>query len=301
MNTLIQTGLLSVSIFAVMLLVINLLTGSRRGVKARMKQIQLAYGEEHEESKSFFDRVVKPVYDRIFDFFSRFTPANVSDEYDDLLTSAGLRHKYTPVQLLMNQVLLSIVLGISSFYIMKTFFGEVNILFVIFRMIVAGYLPIFYIRKKGDERKRRIENALPNLLDMVYISVEAGLSFDAAMTITSQRTDNELSDEIVRAMGEISKGRVREDALYSIAERTKVDDVRSFISTIIQSEKLGSNISNVLRIQAEVIRDKRTQRAEEAINKMPIKMLLPMVFLLLPALFIVIMGPAVISFMQSGF
>lgn len=301
MSTIIKTIVLSAFIFGGILFVILLFSGADNNVKDRLQTIKDVTSGEQEESRSFFERLVQPVYNRLFGFFSRFTPANVSEEYEDLLVGAGLQKKYTPIQLVTNQILLSSVVALYSVYVMRTFFGGINVPFLLFRIIVSGYLPLYYLRRKSKARNKRIQNALPNFLDMIYISVEAGLSFDAAMNITAKKTDNELAEEISRAMNEINKGRIREDALYSIAERTNVDDVRTFIATIIQSEKLGSNISNVLRIQSDVIREKRKQRAEEEINKMPIKMLIPLVFLLLPSLFVVIMGPAFITISQTPF
>lgn len=300
MIDLIKTLMLALSIFIIGRFVVSFLTGSDFMVKRRLRSIKDRYDQAEDETKSFSERLIKPIYDGIFNYFSRLTPDNILDEYDDLLVGAGLRDKYTPGQMVTNQILLVVTAGLLAYTLMSSFSEEINYLYLIIIVILSGYLPFLILRSKSEKRKKGIERNLPNMLDMIYISVEAGLSFDAAMTITARRMDGALSDEILKAMSDINNGRVREDALYSIAERTKVDDVRTFISTIIQSEKLGSNISNVLRIQSDVIRDKRKQRAEEEINKMPIKMLLPLVFLLLPALFVVIMGPSVISVMQSA-
>ena len=187
-------------------------------------------------------------------------------------------------------------MGLLMMYILP---GTMKPLNIIVSMILAAYYPVFNLRKKAKKRQWRIQKDLPYLLDMVYISVRAGLSFDMAMRTTATKMDNPLGYEVVRAMEDIARGRNREEALRSIGERTYVDDVRIFISTMIQSEQLGSNIADVLKIQALMIRDKRAQQAEAAANKMPIKMLPILVFFLFPAIFIVVMGPAVINVMRT--
>lgn len=287
---------------AFLIFIIRTVIGKSTNISKRLDNVHGHHkADEKDESKSFGERLLKPVYDRISNFFSRFTPGNIQDEYNILLSDAGLARSYTPARLVTNQVLFAIIIGGASSFLMVRFFGGINL--NVFAVLIIGsfYLPILYLRKMSNDRKDRIQRDLPNLLDMIYISVEAGLSFDSAMTTTASKTDGELSNEIIRAMEEINRGRHREEALFSIADRTGVADVRSFIATVVMSEKLGSNISNVLRIQADVIRDKRKQRAEETINKMPIKMLLPLVFLLLPALFVVIMGPSIVNIMNTPF
>lgn len=301
MITVIKIILLTFLIFAGFYLAMIAFMSTNPNVKNRLDKVKVVHDVKEEELKPFSERLVKPIYDRLFNFFTRFTPNNIQDEYSGLLKDAGMSKDYTPARLIINQILLTIIVGSLSFYLMTVFIGRVSFVPFVVLVLASFYIPIYFLRKKIKVRKDDIRKDLPNLLDMVYISVEAGLSFDAAMTMTASKKDSELNHEIIRAMGEINRGRVREDALYSISDRTGVDDVRSFIATIIQSEKLGSNIANVLRIQAEVIRDKGKQRAEERINKMPIKMLIPLVFLLLPALFVVIMGPALINILNTPF
>lgn len=182
-----------------------------------------------------------------------------------------------------------------GFFILPLLNQNISPLMIILQTLLAFYLPLYRMRKKAKKRKLQIEKALPYLLDLVYISVEAGLGFDTALKKTAQNMQGPLADEILRGMNDISKGRNRVDALKSIGERTQVDDVKTFITTIIQSERLGSNITNVLRVQSEVMRDKRRQRAEKEIQKMPVKMLIPIVFFIFPALFVIILGPAAVN------
>lgn len=295
MTTTIKLIVLALAIFAILYIVKTKGIGSAPSVKVRLKGIKSNDRGNDEDTASFVERLVKPIYDNLYELFSRFTPNGVEEVYSDLLIKAGMSNDYTVTKIVTNQVLLAVIVALASSILMVKFAGVFNVRVFVLLVAASIYLPFSNLRGKAKKRQDRIRKSLPNILDMIYISVEAGLSFDAAMVTTSSKMKNELSVEIGRAMSEISRGRIREEALYSISDRTQVDDVRSFISTIVQSEKLGSDISNVLRIQAEVMRDKHKQHAEETINKMPVKMLLPLIFLLLPSLFVVIMGPAILN------
>lgn len=270
-------------------------------ISNRLKDVHATYQGEYEsrENLPLYERILKPVYDKLSTLISRLTPQNISKEYVRLITQAGYPRTYTPDQLLTKQILLVTVAGAMGLLMMYILPGTMKPLNIIVSMILAAYYPVFNLRKKAKKRQWRIQKDLPYLLDMVYISVRAGLSFDMAMRTTATKMDNPLGYEVVRAMEDIARGRNREEALRSIGERTYVDDVRIFISTMIQSEQLGSNIADVLKIQALMIRDKRAQQAEAEANKMPIKMLPILVFFLFPAIFIVIMGPAVINVMRT--
>ncbi|MFB0957968.1 MAG: type II secretion system F family protein [Clostridiaceae bacterium] len=255
--------------------------------------------EEDEMKKPFSERALLPIYNSIAGFLDRFTPKNIAENYQEILLQAGLADRFTPVRILINQILL----GLIVLLLMVSFFRfsgmQINWLILVLVTIIALILPLSYFRGKAQTRQKLIKNSLPDILDMLYISVEAGLSFDAAMKKTASKMKGPLSEEITRAMDDITKGREREEALRSIGIRTQVEDVSSFITAVIQSELLGANIANMLRIQSRVMREKRRQRAEEAAAKMPLKMLFPMIFLLFPALFIVILGPALISIFNT--
>jgi tight adherence protein C len=142
---------------------------------------------------------------------------------------------------------------------------------------------------------------LPDALDLLTISVEAGLGFDAAVAKVVEKWNNELSRAFGRANQEIRVGKLRRQALRDMAERAEVPDLSTFIAAIIQADQLGVSISKVLHIQSEQMRVKRRQRAEAEAAKAPIKMLFPLVFLIFPSLFIVLMGPAALIIMKTGF
>lgn len=289
------------TIFLVLFLVLSAVTRSGWVVRQRLDEVRSIDLEDSDDEmqKPFVERAIKPIYDQLFKLISRLTPGNISESYQETLLQAGLANKYTPNRILLNQVLLAVIFMFGFGVIMKSFTSSVNWLFLILIGFIGFYIPLVFFRAKARERQDEIKKALPDLLDMLYISVEAGLSFDAAMKTTAQKMKGPLSQEITRAMDDISKGRDREEALRSIGLRTRVDDVASFITAIIQSEQLGSNIANMLRIQSRVMREKRRQRAEEAAMKIPLKMLFPLIFFLFPALLIVILGPAMISIVET--
>jgi len=145
-----------------------------------------------------------------------------------------------------------------------------------------------------------MERALPDALDLLTISVEAGLGFDAAMAKVAEKSDNELSRAFARVNAEVRLGKLRRDALRDMAQRAGVQDISNFIAAVIQADQLGVSLSKVLRVQSEQMRVRRRQRAEELANQAPIKMLFPLVFLIFPSIFIVLLGPAVIQIQKSG-
>jgi len=159
-----------------------------------------------------------------------------------------------------------------------------------------GYLmPQLMVSRKITKRQKQILLAMPSALDLLTISVEAGLSFDASLVRVAEKYHNALTQELTQVLNEVRLGRPRIDALDDMAKRCHVEELTNFVQAIIQSEQLGVGIANVLRIQSEEIRRRRRQRAEEQGQKAPLKMLFPMVGCIFPTLFIVLLGPAVIE------
>ena len=167
--------------------------------------------------------------------------------------------------------------------------------------VVIGYLAPehFWLGRKVKARKKVILKILPDAIDLMTISVEAGLAFDGAMQRVADKWDNALSWEFQRAISEMRVGKTKRDALREIVARTGVDDLSTFVSSVIQADQLGVSIAKVLRIQSEQMRIRRRQRAEEQAHKAPILMMIPMVFLIFPATYIVILGPSVPQLLQT--
>ena len=167
---------------------------------------------------------------------------------------------------------------------------------LLFPMIMAlvGYLlPVFWLRGRVKKRQKVILKTLPDAIDLMTISVEAGLAFDGAMQRVADKWDNELGQEFKKALGEMRVGKTKREALHELVQRTGVPDLSTFVASIVQADQLGVSIAKVLKIQSEQMRIRRRQRAEEQAHKAPILMMIPMVFLIFPATYIVLLGPAV--------
>ena len=165
--------------------------------------------------------------------------------------------------------------------------------------VLAYFVPDILLHGRGAERQKAIEMELPNTLDQMLISVEAGLGFESAMARAGQNGKGPLAEELVRTLQDMQVGRSRKDAYLAMAERTDAPDLRSFVRSVVQADRYGIALASVLRTQAKQMRVKRRQRAEEKAMKLPVKVLFPLMSCILPVLFIVIIGPAVISVMQN--
>ena len=161
------------------------------------------------------------------------------------------------------------------------------------------YAPSLYLYQVGYDRSERIRRELPDALDLMTISVEAGLAFDAAMSQVARRTRGPLAKEFFRVIQEMQIGTGRADAMRALGERSDVEELRSFLGAMVQADEFGVPVAGVLRVQAAEMRVKRSQRAEELAQKVPVKILFPLIFCIMPCLFIIVMGPAAITVMQN--
>ena len=166
---------------------------------------------------------------------------------------------------------------------------------------VAGFfLPELWIKDEIRRRQKAIRKVLPDTIDILSISVEAGLGFDAAMSRICHKAQNPLTAEFEKYLTELRLGKGRREALRQIQARTGVDDLNTFISAVIQADQLGTSIAKILRMQSEQLRTKRRQRAEQLAQQAPLKMLFPMIMFIFPSVFVVILGPSIPQIM-SGF
>ena len=165
---------------------------------------------------------------------------------------------------------------------------------------MAGFfVPDLLVYNAGLKRQELIQKTLPDALDMLTVSVEAGLGFDAALSQVTKNTDGPLAGEFFRVLQEMQIGKSRAAAFRAMTDRTTVPDLRNFVSSLVQADTLGVPIAGVLREQAKEMRLKRRQRAEEKAQKIPIKILFPMIFFIFPAMFVVIIGPGAITIIRS--
>ena len=217
------------------------------------------------------------------------------------LTSAGLQNKVKYYNVLAIQILLASLLVLLTVVMSRRFGNPINSTFLFLAVLMGFLFPYSVLKSKSEERRQQIQHALPSFLDLLHVTVEAGLSFDMSIYRTTSKLKGPLSDELLFTMNEMNKGRDRSEAFRDLVKRTQVEDLATFVTSIIQAEELGSNIGNVLRIQAETIRTTKRQRLETQAAKIPVKMTIPMTLCLLPAMLIVAVGPSIISIMENFF
>ena len=252
---------------------------------------------EVEMSLPLFDRVVRPFLDKVGNRLNRNAGQGGTDALQEKLNLAGRPWGLNASGFLALR-LLSMLLFTAVGLALAVLGALTMPLFAIVPVggLILGYLaPQMVVARRIKKRQKEILLALPSALDLLTISVEAGLSFDAALTRVVDKYNNEFSMELTIMLNEVRLGRPRLEALDDVGRRCKVEELSNFIQAIIQSEQLGVGVANVLRIQSEEIRRKRRQRAEEQGQKAPLKMLFPMVGCIFPTLFIVLLGPAVIE------
>ncbi len=293
--------LFGLSLSGLVFLAFDILTGSRVQTQNRLHEIQeMSYVEDESDDYRlpFTQRVLIPFYRAFLDGVRRLTPASVMKRYETLIIQAGRQGKTTAIRLIGQQVLLAVLLA-GGAYILIPRQSANRALLILVMVAVALILPYFSLTKAASRRLGLINRNLPDMLDLLYVSVEAGLGFDMAMKRTADKMKGPLADEFLFAINEMSKGRSREDALRGMVARTQSADLSTLITSIIQAEQLGSNIANTLRIQSSVMREKRKQRAEEQAAKLSTKMLFPIVFFIFPTILIIIMGPMLMKLIET--
>jgi tight adherence protein C len=288
------------------LLIFAGLAGSRPvdPVQARLTQLgtmQAKNLEELELQQPFLERTLKPLANRLSGFVSRMTSSSFTDRTEKRLALAGnpgdLRVAdwlgIKAIAAAVSAGIFFVLFGLLAGNILQGLaFGAVGLAF--------GYIvPEFWLGGRVKARQKAILLQIPDALDLLTISVRAGLGFDAALGKVVEKMKGPLVDEFRRALAEVRVGKARRDALRDIMPRTEVVPLSNFIGAIIQAEQLGVSISKVLQVQSEQLRIERRQRAEEMAAKAPIKMLFPLVGCIFPSLFIVILGPAIILIIEN--
>lgn len=265
------------------------------------REIEVESLEDVELKLSFKDRVLLPVFKGIADFIIRFTPQKQLEATRQKLELAG--QTTDPTAFFLQRIMFTVIFGIAGlllgFVVMQEELG-MSLLYTLGGVGLGYYFPVLSLNGKIRKRQDAILKALPDALDLLVICVEAGLGFDAAMGKVYEKWDNELALAFGRVLREIQLGKQRRDALKDMAQRMDVPDVNTFTAAIIQAEQLGVSMSKILRVQSDQMRTKRRQRAQEKAQQAPVKMMIPMVLLIFPSLWIVLLGPSVITLMNAG-
>jgi tight adherence protein C len=249
----------------------------------------------------FFQRVFIPSLKRFGSVSRRLTPASVTERLSKELVYAG-----SPVGWDAERVLAMKLLGIGLFAGLGLLLGNFGGLKAIQTFVIVGlmifvgwYLPEWVVRSKSGKRQHQMQRALPDALDLLSITVEAGLGFDAAVARVARQAGGPLGEEFHRVLQEMQIGKSRSDALRDLADRTSIPELKSFVLAMVQADIFGISVAKVLQVQAKEMRLKRRQRAEEQAQKVPVKIVFPLILCIFPSLFIVLLGPAVITIYEN--
>jgi len=262
--------------------------------------------EEVELQLSFRDRILIPFIKQLSAVTVRFTPQKQLEATRKQLEMAGSTND--PTTFYATRILLTFVFFFVGAFLFlgppKLLVGQDTVkgLLATFGAGLLGfYFPVLSLRSRIRKRQENIIKALPDALDLLVICVEAGLGFDMAMGKVYEKWDNELALAFGRVLREIQLGKPRKDALKDMADRLEVPDINTFTAAIIQAEALGVSMAKILRVQSDQMRIKRRQRAQEKANQAPVKMMIPMVLIIFPSLWIILMGPAAIRIAKQFF
>ena len=297
-------GLVFVALFMVFAAVGGL-TKEDEGVNRSIAVLE-ALTAAPEEMKSeldagFSDRVLFPLLSKTQRMGRRLTPEDASERIREKLELAGNPRGWTVERVMAGKVVgfgLGLVISLVLALLMGLSF-VMTMGFVVVASLVGYMAPNMYLYQQMHDRSEKLQRSLPDAIDLLTISVESGLGFDAACAQVARNTDGPLSEEFARMLQEMQIGRGRSDALRSLADRTNLADLQSFVSAMVQADAFGIPIGQVLRVQSSEIRVKRRQWAEEMAQKVPVKILVPLIFCILPCLFIAVLGPAGISMMEN--
>ena len=294
--------LLSTSI-AAFAFVVGSVAAERADVRESLRRLegyQIQDVRDQEMLAPIGERVFAPLLEGLTGIARRFTPAGFGEGVAAKLVLAG-----SPPNLNVDKILVLKLLGIVSVIVWAPlviaigFSGFIAVLAIGLLWGASFLYPDVLVNRKIDERQKEISRKLPDILDLLVISVEAGLGFEQALDRTCTAVPGALSDEFRRMLHEIRIGSSRADALRAMSERTSVSELRAFILAMLQADTFGVSISRLLRAQADEMRVRRRLRAQEQAQKAPVKMLFPLVFCIFPSIFVVILGPAIIQISRA--
>jgi tight adherence protein C len=295
-------------LLAVSVLLLALALGGERDARGVARALELARAASAspelvvaEAETPFGERVIEPLRRRALLIGRRVAGRDVAERVRHRLDLAGNPAGWTVDRYLTGTILGGIA-GLAAAGLLALLLDPAVPLLVLLLVVglVLGYFaPRLYLYQKGYDRSERIRRELPDAIDLLTISIEAGLGFDAAVQQVAHHTEGPLADELSRMLREMQLGQSRSTALRSLAARTTVAELRGFVGAMVQADSLGIPIAQVLRVQSREIRIKRRQRAETRAQQVPVKITVPLIFCILPCLFVVVLGPAVLNIMDT--
>ncbi len=247
------------------------------------------------------DRVLAPIMNGVAGKFRRFTPTGAIDAMEEKINMAGATATWTVERLITTKLMFGVIGTSLGLYILS---GGITMKTLVMALLLSagGYIaPDMSLDRRAKDRGSSIEKELPDILDQMTIGVEAGLGFDAALARVARENEGPVAEEFGRMMQDRQLGMSREEAFGRVAARSASSDLKAFVLALTQADKHGMPLATVLRVQADEMRQKRRVRAEEKALSLPVKLVLPLVACILPALFTVILGPAVFRMNSEGF
>jgi tight adherence protein C len=231
----------------------------------------------------------------------RLSPAGAYERVEQELVWAGNPRGWDAERIMAFKIVVPVVVGgaMLALGVLSDLDGGLILLGTVLFAAAGWYAPEWIVRSRAEERQHRIQLSLADSLDLMSITVQAGLAFDAALTRVSRNVKGPLGEELYRVVQEIQLGKSRSDALRDLADRTNVEDLRGFVASMVQAESFGIPIARVLQVQSREIRIRRRQRAEERAQKLPVKIVFPVVLTIFPAMFVVLLGPAAIEIYEN--
>jgi tight adherence protein C len=297
------------TIFVLGLVVDMALSSRRRYVSVLRTQVgdmpdSIANLREEQLKRSALERLVFPFAGKVVSSIARFTPLDLYRRTNRLIELAGSPPSLTAERIVAFKIvgaIVGVVLGIAVAPVVPFGGFPVAVITVVLTAFTGYTIPSAAVAARASKRQKEIRKALSDTMDLLTISVEAGLGFDAALAQVVRNVPGALSQEISRMLQEMQIGVSRTEALRHVNDRTEVPELDGFVLSMIQADKYGVGVAKVLRAQSKELRQKRRQRAEEMAQKVPMKLLFPMIFMILPAMFVVILGPGAIKVYQTFF
>lgn len=231
---------------------------------------------------------------------NRLTPATRQDQLRRRIAAAGLQGRWTVERVLIGKVLAVASAAVVGVLWLAAAPSTFTTAIVVITTAAAWFVPDAVLSGRADDRRNLVLRALPDVLDRLCIMVDAGLSFDAALVRTARSIDGVLGEELARVVQDVQLGTRRADALAALASRVDVPDVRRFVSSLRQAEQYGVPVAQILRAESETMRERQTQIASELAQKLPVKILFPLILCILPALLVVLLGPALLTLNFGG-
>ena len=300
--------LAATSLFIVLYVLVMAYSRKDTFLKNRLRDLNVGTNQKpvdvywrEQMKRSLYDRTVKPFADKIAAKLSHFTPASLRAQAEELVenTNSFNGMGMTGFMLLLGgSTVFFALLGIWMVYSKNMPFARG--LLTLLSFIGAGvFLPFFILRRMVEQRQEAIRQSMPDVLDLLCVSVQAGLGFDGALGKVTAKMKGPLIEEFERLLQELRMGVTRRNALVRLAKRCGIEEMKLFTAALIQAEKLGVGMAQVLEIQSENMREMRRQRAKEQAAKLPVKILFPTVIFIFPVMFVVVLGPALVIIVRS--